>query len=155
MNTNDTDFNAETENTSATEIELTPEQLRIIELEAALAELQAKPAPVQTGTQRVERKVYGEHKMFGTCITLGAVVYLAPASVHVSKKDQVRMNFTVEDGTVYDSEGREWVRQGENPGCGPRCPANLKATHGATWKGLTHAERREILKALTPATTAK
>lgn len=104
---------------------------------------------------RVNRRVYVNHKLHGTCITLSAIVYCAPAGVTFPPKSAPKCDFTVvgsgEGALVIDSDGNEWVRLGENPGCGPRCPAALKATHGAIWMSLSHKARKDIIAALAPA----
>lgn len=141
----------ETENTStqATETTTTEQLLaRIAELEAAAQKPEA-PAAAQVPIQRINRRVYAEHKLHGTCITLRARVYVAPKGVTFDKKSAVHCDFILDNGCVYDLAGNQWLEAGENPGCGARCPAALKATHGAAWKGYTHAERREIVKAYT------
>ena len=104
----------------------------------------ARPAPVQ----RINRRVYVDHKRHGTCITVGANVYLVPLGTVFAAKSAPKCDFLVSDGRVFDLDGGEWVLAGENPGCGPRCPVSLREQYGKVWINLTHAERREILKAL-------
>lgn len=108
----------------------------------------AAPAPRPVPMQRINRRVYVDHKKFGTCITISATVYLCPAGTTFAAKTAPKCDFIVMDGRVFDANGAEWVSAGENPGCGPRCPSGLRDTYGKTWASFTHAERKEILKAL-------
>lgn len=118
----------------------------------------AKPAlPV-----RITRRVYGAHKVYGTCITVGAYVYLAPPNVAplFDKKSNARLDFLVE-GTAGDAivteaaSGERWICAGENGGCGPRLsalPAEFRAEFKSTWMNLSFAERIAIIRTLvTPA----
>lgn len=112
------------------------------------------PAAAPIPRSRVTRRVYVDHKRFGTCITLSAVVYCAPAGVTFAPKSAPKCDFTVigsgEAALVIDGEGNEWVRVGENPGCGPRCPAALKPAYGAIWMNLSHKARKDLLASLAP-----
>jgi hypothetical protein len=112
----------------------------------------AAPAPVSV---ILERRIYTFHKTYGTCITVGARVFLAPAALQFEKKIVYRGKFRTIEGGVLDENGNVWVDGGENGGCGPRCPASLKDKYGKTWHSLLKSERAEILKLLaTPAAPA-
>jgi hypothetical protein len=100
---------------------------------------------------KVTRLIYVGHKVYGTCITLAAQVYVAPAGLPYDKKIVYREDFTVADGVVKDMCGREWLCVGENGGCGPRLPAHLKAQYGAAWHSMSFLARAELLKSLAPA----
>lgn len=102
---------------------------------------------------RVTRRIYSEHKVYGTCITLAASVYCAPpGACTLTKKDAVKAEFTVqgagEEAVVLDTNGKRWFYVGENGGCGPRCPESVRASLGKIWHGLSFAERKEILARL-------
>lgn len=104
---------------------------------------------------KVSRRIYAEHKVYGTCVTLGAFVYAAPVGAcTLTRKDAVKADFTVQgegyDAKVTDSNGIDWLCMGENGGCGPRCPAQLKATHGKGWHSMSFADRKALIASLTP-----
>lgn len=117
------------------------------ELKAALEKAQAPASKVIT------RRVYAQHNVYGSCVTIGANVYLAPAGVVFDKKQVVKLQFTVTGDVVRDSEGREWLCGGENGGCGPRLPKALKDRY-PNWHSMSFHQRAEILKALVPAPAA-
>lgn len=74
------------------------------------------------------RKVYN-HKQFGICITLQSQVYVAPAGLTFEFKKNNKPTVeigTPSEGTVTDSNGNVWTLLGHNPGCGPRCTAELR-----------------------------
>lgn len=103
---------------------------------------------------KVNRRIYAEHKVYGTCITLGAFVYCAPAAsfaARLTKKDAVKADFTVQgegyDAVVKDADDNLWYCMGENGGCGPRCPANLKDAYGKDWHSMSFADRKALLAA--------
>jgi hypothetical protein len=119
----------------------------------------AKPAPLPV---RVTRRIYGAHKVYGTCITVGAFVYLAPLAVASAfdKKSNTRLEFLVEgDGAeaivTEVATGDQWLCAGENGGCGPRLsalPAEFRTEFKSTWMNLSFAERIAIIRTLvTPA----
>lgn len=99
----------------------------------------------------VERRIYVGHKKFGDCITYEAQVWIPPVSLGLKKNEVVKWKFGVSKDGMVDPEGRVWVCLGENPGCGPRLPKELKDRHGKDFSQMTHAERKEFLKSLTPS----
>lgn len=107
----------------------------------------ARPTP----SIRVNRRVYVDHKLHGTCITLSAVVYVAPKANMFPAKSAPKVDFIVENGQdgvrVFDTDGNEWLAAGENPGCGPRCPVSMRETFGKAWVTLSHEQRRQLIKA--------
>lgn len=120
-------------------------------------------APAARPVIKVNRRIYAEHKVYGTCITLGAFVYCAPATAsaaRLTKKDAVKADFTVQgegyDAVVKDADDNLWYCMGENGGCGPRCPANLKDAYGKAWHSMSFADRKALLAAAQakPATEA-
>ena len=113
-------------------------------LKAALAQATAPAAKTFT------RRVYVKHNVYGSCVTIGANVYLAPVGVVFDKKVTVKMQFSQVGDVVRDSEGREWLCGGENGGCGPRLPKALKDRY-PNWHSMSFRQRAEILKALAPA----
>ena len=138
-----------TENTETT---IANESTNAAEIAPAAA---ARPTP----RIRVNRRVYVDHKLHGTCITLSAVVYVAPKANMFPAKSAPKVDFIVEngqDGTrVFDLEGNEWLHAGENPGCGPRCPVSMRAEYGKAWASFSHEERRQLIKlAMAPAAPA-
>jgi len=116
--------------------------------ETANAETITAAAPAPKPLSRHTRRVYVEHKVYGTCITVGAMVYIAPAGTTFDKKVVYKLAFTQQDGVVRDANGSEWLCAGENGGCGPRCPAALKDKLGKVWHSMSFRERAELLKAL-------
>lgn len=109
------------------------------------------PAPV---TSTVTRRIYALHKVYGTCITLGAFVFAAPANAAAAKLDKksaVKGTFKVtgegEAAEVLDEDGVQWIGMGENGGCGPRCPKDLKEVYGKAWHAMSFAERKNLLAA--------
>lgn len=111
----------------------------------------ARPVPSQTLT----RRVYVDHKVYGTCITIGACVFVPPTGSykHFTKKDAPRLDFRV-TGAGENAEVVEiglvsvWLYAGQNGGCGPRCPAQLKDTFGKDWHSMSFADRAELIKVL-------
>ena len=77
-----------------------------------------------------ERRVYVDHKQHGTCITYEARVYVAPTDLKFDKKQVIKLRFTVSSDGMIGPDGRVWVCKGENPGCGPRLPKELRDRHG-------------------------
>ena len=134
-----------------------PEQSILEQPTPAAEVVTAAPATVTAPTpkplQKFVRRVYGEHRIYGTCITLGARVYLAPEGAKFDKKSVTRLAFARDgEGNVFDSEGREWICGGENGGCGQRCPAALKDEFGKNWHSMSFRERTELIKARTAVT---
>lgn len=119
----------------------------------------AAPAPV---SELVVRRVYVEHRIYGSCITYEAMVFVpADAKLYTAydKKSTPRIQFRItgkaENAEVIDvANGASWICVGENGGCGPRCPLSLREQFKTTWHGLSRAERIEILKANAPKTAA-
>ena len=98
----------------------------------------------------IERRIYVGHKLHGDCITYEARVYIPQISLNLPKNVVLKWKFGVSKDGMVDPEGRTWVCLGENPGCGPRLPKELRDQHGKDFKTLTHAERKEFLTNLTP-----
>lgn len=96
-------------------------------------------------TCTVERRIYVNHKTFGDCITYEARVWIPPSPLNLPKNVVIKWKFGVSKDAMVDPDGRVWVCIGENPGCGPRLPKELKDLHGKEFKNLTHAERKEFL----------
>ena len=158
MNENDSNVTTEIANANE-EITMSSEQL-----EPVAAVTETSPAKPVLPPQRLTRRVYGAHKVYNTCITVGAFVYIAPASIAGSfdKKSAVRMDFLVSgagaDAVVIDLEGNEWICAGENGGCGPRLsalPLASREQFKKTWHSLSFSERMSIIRQLVPAKAAK
>lgn len=80
----------------------------------------------------MERKIYNIAKKNEApkfCITVAAVIYNAPAGFTLAKGAPDRINFTKDEatGNYVDPDGGIWSNGGHNPGCGPRCPSELRA----------------------------
>ena len=94
----------------------------------------------------IERRIYVNHKMHGTCVTYEARVYVAPGGIEYPKNVVVKERFLVTKEGLIDPQGRTWACKGENPGCGPRLPKELRDQHKTEFQAMTHAERKEFLK---------
>ena len=121
---------------------------------------EARPIPVQ----RINRRVYGAHKVYNTCITVGAFVYLAPPAIagNYDKKSTARLDFVVSgvgaDAIVLDLDGNEWICAGENGGCGPRLsalPAEHREGFKKIWHSMSFSDRIAVIRRLVPAKASK
>ena len=144
------------EETAMTELLATSEPI----VPEVAAPAPAKPVPPP---QRVTRRVYGAHKVYNSCITVGAFVYLAPAAIagNFDKKSAVRMEFLVEgtgaDAIVLDPDGNQWISAGENGGCGPRLsalPLASREEFKKIWHSMSFVERIAVIRQLVPAKNA-
>lgn len=107
--------------------------------------------------QKIVRRIYAQHRTYGTCITVGAFVYIAPegaAAAKLDKRSNVKARFTVlgegADAVVRDEDGVQYIFAGENGGCGPRLSAlkneSKRAALKSVWHSLSFAQRITIIK---------
>lgn len=136
-----------------TATQLNSDEVQMDEVREVLAEV-VSPAIVAEAPKQLgmaERRIYTFHKVYGTCVTYDARVFLAPEGAVFEKKIVYRDTFKVFEGFLVDSQGRTWIDGGENGGCGPRCPASLKDLYGKQWHGMPRAAREALLKELAEA----
>jgi len=114
----------------------------------------AAAAPAAAPARKIERRVYVDDKRYGHCVSFDAMVFICPTGLTFPPKSTPRLTFTVGEGQLIDEAGGIWLAFGENPGCGPRCPVSLREKYGKVWRGLSHADRLEIIKSLAPVAAA-
>lgn len=119
--------------------------------------------PAAPVTVKLTRRVYGAHKVYGTCITVGAFVFIpsVTTAAKFDKKSAARLEFSVTgtgaEAMVLDPEGEQWICAGENGGCGPRLsalPVEARAAFKASWHSMPFAERIAVIRELVPAKDA-
>lgn len=91
--------------------------------DTAAAVGEAQPKMIQYKTRKIYNK--GSKAQPRYVVTYDAQVYGQPDGF-VAKGDRIEVALMDDKGFLMDADGGVWLNEGENDGCGPRCPPSLR-----------------------------